>query len=315
MLKVWKVWITQGCVSNNQAITFLTNLLETMDGLAPSFRLRLEYALECCHSYAGTERRSYNYGWKPELNESKKGDDNDWTISHIPKLLIYMKKLAGNPDQLPSRLLRERLAVCMNLIRRLSQKSDESVHVHVLLTLTSMKQVYHVLPRDLIFRYLSSCSRLKSREYLAPWISVFDGLLDQIQPDWVEECVILESLEYYARHTLYPDTLKHLFQKHERLKDTFLSFLTMKSSSYKDPKKKMMIPLNWHSYTQMMTLVYRSQFIHPEEIILSRLRDFIKKREEKLELETLRRLDQKLEEFMIDLRHICSSHHGDSKLN
>jgi hypothetical protein len=306
MTKLWNLWVERGLVSNQQAIRVLTMLLEKMDGLTPSFRLRLEYVLDCCQSLCGgMKKKSTMYEWKLELDEFQMGHGSHRNDALLPKLLTYLKKLIRDQSQLPSRLLRERLDVCMRWIIRLSEKSDEVVHGHVLSTLVSMKPVYHLLPQDTIYRYLSSCARLKCIDYVKDWILVFEGFLNQSHNDWLEEFVVLESLEQYARHTMYPDVLMGFLEKHEKLKKGLLHRLT--KSSNKEKENNVMF-IEWNQYGQMIASTHRNPFMNREESILARLRTLIDKSKEQDEMDTLKRLHYKLECLVRELRQVIDSH-------
>ena len=305
MTKLWNSWASRGLVSTEQAIRVLNRILEKVDGLAPSFRLRLEFVMDYYQAHCGgTKKKSISYGWKPELDEFQIGHERHRNDVLLPKLLTYLKKLIRDQAQLPSRLLRERLDICMRWIIRLSEKSDEVVHGHVLSTLVSMKQVYHLLPRDSVYRYLSSCVRLKCIDYVKDWILVFEGFLDQSHNDWLEEFVLLESLEQYARHTVYPDVLVGFLEKHEKLKKGLLSRLTKSTSKEKENR----MSIEWNHFGQMIAFTHKNPFADCEESILARFRTLIEKSKKQGERDTLKRLHSKLEGLVHELQQVDDSH-------
>jgi hypothetical protein len=301
LLKVWRIWVCQGMVSGDQTIRLLTELLEKREGLPPPFRLKVKYALSYCQGCLGIKKNRY-YGWPSDMempNEhSTEGAVED---AFTVKLIMYMKKLIGTPNQMSSRLLRERLSICMQSIRQLSRKTDEHIHEHILSILAEMKSYFHLLPRAGMYRYMASCAPLKRVDYVINWMTVCKGLLERHTSDWLEDDIMLESLEYYAKHTVYPHALMKVLQEQEAVREKLINRL-------KTAMEEETCALDWECYGHVIVKVHGDWSIHPEENILFRLKQWIEKKKEINDLATLKKLFNGLEKLLMELQKSIKEH-------
>jgi hypothetical protein len=311
LMKLWKKWIHQGKISGLQTLNLLRSVLDKLEGTSPIFRLKIEYTLHHCHSHLQVPKRFFYYTrWLCDMEELKDYED---THRHsqpnrkddrpvISRLTTFMKKWLTASNKLPSRLLLERLSMCLEWIQRLSEPADEEIYVHILSTLAHIKHVCHVLPRKGICHYLSSCAHLKEIDHLPDWAAVCEELLKQSPSDWLEEEVLLEALEYYARHTGYPQVLVELLQKHEKIT------MRLRSRLIATKEEVNILLLDWTCYSHAIAMFQRvTPPNYDEESILFRWKQLIQTKKNRADIYELQRLAHELEILLEELKSSISS--------